>query len=114
MSVVLEAAWFNDNILLSFHFKAFLGEYFMWFWILFIVHAYFNLVIKVACSPKFRRATVLQMMIHSVECVSMPAVFRDWDMDDGSVEDHRHRHKKVMVEMTLTIIVRFHTNLFTS
>ena len=37
----------------------------------------------------------------------MPAVFRDWDMDDGSVEDHRHRHKKVMVEMTLTIIVRF-------
>ena len=79
----------------------------MWFWILYIVHAYFNLVIKVACSPKFRRATVLQMMIHSVECVSMPAVFRDWDMDDGSVEDHRHRHKKVMVEMTLTIIVRF-------
>ena len=37
----------------------------------------------------------------------MPAVFRDWDMDDGSVEDHRRRHKKVMVEMTLTIIVRF-------
>ena len=79
----------------------------MWFGILCIVHAYFNLVIKVACSPKFRRATVLQMMIHSVECVSMPAVFRDWDMDDGSVEDHRRRHKKVMVEMTLTIFIRF-------
>ena len=37
----------------------------------------------------------------------MPAVFRDWDMDDGSVEDHRRRHKKVMVEMTLTIFIRF-------
>ena len=37
----------------------------------------------------------------------MPAVFRDWDMDDGSVEDHRQRHKKVMVEMTLTIFIRF-------
>ena len=35
----------------------------------------------------------------------MPAVFRDWDMDDGSVEDHRQRHKKVMVEMTLTIFI---------
>ena len=79
----------------------------MWFWILYIVHAYFNLVIKVACSPKFRRATVLQMVIHSVECVSMPAVFRDWDMDKGSVEEHRCRQKKVLVEMILTIIVRF-------
>ena len=37
----------------------------------------------------------------------MPAVFRDWDIDDGNVEDHRHRHKKGMVEMTFTIIVRF-------
>ena len=37
----------------------------------------------------------------------MPAVFRDWDMDDGSVEDHRRRQKKVMLEMTLTIVVRF-------
>ena len=72
-----------------------------------MVHAYFNLIIKIASSPKFRHATVLQMVIHAVECVSMPSVFRDWDMDEGSVEEHRCRQKKVVVEMTLTIIVRF-------
>ena len=37
----------------------------------------------------------------------MPSVFRDWDMDNGSVEDHKRRHKKVLVEMMLTIFVRF-------
>ena len=65
------------------------------------------MVIKVACSTKFRQCTVLQMMIHSVECVSMPSIFRDWDMDNGSVEDHKWRHKKVLVEMMLIIFVRF-------
>ena len=65
------------------------------------------MIIKVACSQKFRRSTVFQMLIHSIECVSMPSVFRDWDMDEGSVEEHKCRQKKVLVEMTLTIIVRF-------
>ena len=64
-------------------------------------------MIKVACSNIFRGATILQMMIHSVECVSMPSVFRDWDMDHGTVEDHKRRHKKVLVEMMLIIFVRF-------
>ena len=54
----------------------------------------------------FRKATVLQMIIHALECVSMPSVFRDWDMDEGSVDDHKRRHKKVMMEMMLTICVR--------
>ena len=72
-----------------------------------LAHSYFNLVIKVACSTKFRQATILQMILHSVECVSMPSVFRDWDMDNGSVEDHKCRHKKVLVEMMITIFVRF-------
>ena len=72
-----------------------------------MVHAYFNLIIKIASSPKFRHATVLEMVIHAVECVSMPSVFRDWDMDDGSVQDHRRRHGKVLTEMVLTIIARF-------
>ena len=72
-----------------------------------MVHAYFNLIIKIASSPKFRLATVLQMVIHAVECVSMPSVFRDWDMDDGSVQDHRRRHRKVLIEMVLTIFARF-------
>ena len=75
-----------------------------------MVHAYFNLIIKIASSPKFRHTTVLQMVIHAVECVSMPSVFRDWDMDEGSVQDHRRRHKRVLVEMVLTIIVRFFFN----
>ena len=83
------------------------GEYFFWFGILCLVHTYFNLVIKAACSTKFRQSTVLQMMIHSVECVSMPSVFRDWDMDNGSMEDHKCRQKKVLLEMLLTIFVRF-------
>ena len=83
------------------------GEYFFWFGILSLVHSYFNLVIKVACSSKFRQSTVLQMIIHSVECLSMPSAFRDWDMDNGSVEDHKCRHKKVLLEMLLTIFVRF-------
>ena len=47
------------------------------------------------------------MIIHSVECLSMPSAFRDWDMDNGSVEDHKCRHKKVLLEMLLTIFVRF-------
>ena len=46
------------------------------------------------------------MMVHGLENVNMPTLWRDWDLDKGSMEDHKKKHTKVLVEMILVIIIR--------
>ena len=45
-------------------------------------------------------------MVHGLENANMPSVYRDWDLDHGSLEDHKQRHTKVLVEMILIMITR--------
>ena len=46
------------------------------------------------------------MVIHGIENVNMPTVFRDWDLDKGSMADHKQKHTKALLEMKLIILVR--------
>ena len=36
----------------------------------------------------------------------MPAVWQDWDMEKGSVRDHKRRQTRVILEMLLIMMVR--------
>ena len=36
----------------------------------------------------------------------MPTVWQDWDMEKGSVTDHKRRQTKVIIEMLLMMVVR--------
>ena len=55
----------------------------------------------------FRKCkSLLEWIVHGLENVSMPSVVRDWDMDKGSIEDHKRRRTRVFMEMLLIMIVR--------
>ena len=46
------------------------------------------------------------MFVHGMENANVPTVFQDWDLDTGSMEAHKKKHFRVLVEMILIIIVR--------
>ena len=46
------------------------------------------------------------MIVHGLENANMPTVFRDWDMEKGSVKDHKRRQTRVLLEMLLMMVVR--------
>ena len=47
------------------------------------------------------------MMVHGLENVNIPSVWRDWDMDKGSIKDHKRRQSRVLLEMVIIMLVRF-------
>ena len=44
-------------------------------------------------------------MIHTITNTNIPTVFRDWDIGDASVEEHRNRYKKTEIEMGCLLLV---------
>ena len=46
------------------------------------------------------------MIVHGLENVSIPSVWRDWDMDKGGIGDHKRRRTRVLLEMVAIMVVR--------
>ena len=46
------------------------------------------------------------MIVHGLENANMPTVWQDWDMEKGSVTDHKRRQTRVILEMLLMMVVR--------
>ena len=94
-----------------------LRQYFLYFWLILIVHVFINILVKIATSEHFRKNcdSFLEMIVHGLENANMPSCWRDWDLDHGSLEDHKQRHAKVLVEMILIMITRalFHLIMLT-
>ena len=86
-----------------------LTDYFLGFWILLSIHVLMNLLVKIACSPDFKKtftSSPLANLVHCLENTNVPTVFKDWEEDGGSVEEHKRRHRKVVTEMVIIMIIR--------
>ena len=46
------------------------------------------------------------MIVHGLENANMPTVWQDWDMEKGSVREHKRRQTRVILEMLLMMVVR--------
>ena len=46
------------------------------------------------------------MIVHGLENANMPTVWQDWDMEKGSIGDHKRRQTRVILEMLLMMVVR--------
>ena len=46
------------------------------------------------------------MIVHCLENVNIPSVWQDWDVENGSIKDHKRRRNKVLLEMVLIMLVR--------
>ena len=51
------------------------------------------------------------MVIHGLENTNLATVWRDWDVDKGTIDDHKERHSEVVKEMVAIMINKavFHT-----
>jgi len=90
-----------------------LTQYFIGFWIILFLHVCCNIIIKRICSKHFRKncKSVLAMVIHGLENTNLATVWRDWDVDNGTIHDHKERHSEVVKEMVSIMINKavFHT-----
>ena len=84
-----------------------LQEFFLGFWIILMVHIYANVLVKIATSNHLRQnCSVLELIVHGFENTNIAIVYKDWDIDSGTVEERRKRRKSVLAEMILTMLVK--------
>ena len=84
-----------------------LQEYFLGFWTILMVHIYANVLVKIATSNHLRQnCSVLELIVHGFENTNIAIVYKDWDIDSGTVEERRKRRKSVLAEMILTMLVK--------
>ena len=80
----------------------------MAFFLLLGLHTLIVTGVKLCTSEEFRRRdgrSSLKILIHVIYNINIPTPFRDWDVDDVSVEEHRWRHWMTEMEMGCLFIV---------
>ena len=48
----------------------------------------------------------MERIVHGLENVNIPSVWRDWDMDKGGITEHKRRRTRVLLEMVAIMVVR--------
>ena len=62
--------------------------------------------VKLLTSEPFREAgRYFQKAIHVITCSNIPTVYRDWDHEDVTVEEHQRRYKRTEKEMGCLLLV---------
>ena len=62
--------------------------------------------VKLLTSEPFRAAgSLFEKLIHVITCSNVPTMYRDWDHEDVSVEEHRRRYKRTETEMGCLLLV---------
>ena len=85
-----------------------IGDYFNFLWVILFLHMLTNIVIKVISSKRFyKEATPFQKIIHGLEILNLPMLWKDWDDGACSVIEHRQRFKAANKEMFATMTVSF-------
>ena len=63
-------------------------------------------IVKMLTSKEFREGGLrFHKVIHLITCSNIPTVYRDWDHEDVSVEEHRRRYKRTEKEMGCLLLV---------
>ena len=58
------------------------------------------MVVKLLTSEPFREAgNWFKKALHVITCSNIPTVFRDWDHENVSVEEHQRRYARTEKEM---------------
>ena len=63
-------------------------------------------IVKMLTSKEFLEGGFrFQKAIHVITCSNIPTVYRDWDHEDVSVEEHQRRYKRTETEMGCLLLV---------
>ena len=64
-------------------------------------------ITKYKVVKKFRKMNLIKQFAHSLENWRIVIPLQDWDVDHGTVEQHRQRFSKVNREVIVTMVVNF-------
>ena len=84
---------------------------FLVFWIIFFLHISAILITKLLTVRSMREsANILDKILHAVHNSNIPFPYKDWDVDDGTVEEHRGRFKATLREVNCVMVVNLFFN----
>ena len=66
--------------------------------------------VKLLTSETFREAgSWFKKAMHVITCSNIPTMYRDWDHENVTVEEHRRRYKRTETEMGCLLILLVNT-----
>ena len=84
-----------------------LGQYFIGFCIMFILHTMFVFMTKWKFSQSFMELNLFEKLIHSFENMNIPFNCEEWDSCQGDAETHRNRMNANSREIMAVMLVNF-------
>ena len=85
-------------------------HYFMLFVLLYVLQTVAIFITKFIVVKEFRKINMIKQFAHSLENCGIVFPLQDWDVDHGTVEEHRQRFSKVNREVIVTMVVNFFFN----
>ena len=87
-----------------------LEKAFLVFWIIFVFHVSSVIITKLLTAKQMRKSNILDIILHAVQNSNIPFADKDWDVDNGTIEDHRARFGKTLIEVNCVMAVNFFFN----
>ena len=84
-----------------------LRHYFLLFVLLYVLQTVAVFITKYIVVKEFRKINMIKQFAHSLENCGIVIPLQDWDVDHGTVEEHRQRFSKVNREVIVTMVVNF-------
>merc|ERR1712183_550167 len=84
--------------------------YFLLFVLLYVLQTVAVFITKYIVVKEFRKINMIKQFAHSLENCGIVIPLQDWDVDNGTVEEHRERFSKVNREVIVSIVVNFFFN----
>ena len=84
-----------------------LGQFFIGFCVILIMHAMFVFLAKLKFSQSFLELNLLEKGIHSLENMNIPFNCQEWDSGRGDAEAHKNRMKDNSREIMVVMLVNF-------
>ena len=57
-----------------------------------------------------RKSKILDIILHAAQNSNIPFPFKDWDVDNETIEDHRARFRTTLTEVNCVMAVNFFFN----
>ena len=87
-----------------------LSQYFLLFVLHYVLQTLAVFITKYIVVKNFRKINMIKQFAHSLENCGIVIPLQDWDVEHGTVEEHRERFSKVNREVIVTMVVNFFFN----
>ena len=87
-----------------------LQYYFFLFVLHYVLQTLAVFITKYIVVKEFRKINMIKQFAHSLENCGIVIPLQDWDVEHGTVEEHRERFSKVNREVIVTMVVNFFFN----